>query len=241
MAAGDTEKKSTANTEDQSEYGWFGSSAGNLLRISANRHIGPTSSAPRIVLGERSVSIISKAKDVDPNFGRYKGLSHSPYSYSTKDQTSSDVTRYSIMSFNVSHNLTNGVMAHDKPLVKDDRHHESLPVTLPHEYVEVISKLPKLTENNVVTSATSTASPPSQTATSHSWGFASGQNHDEGSYHYQLAFMVYAAGAAHYPRLPALRSVFRSLQKLISKMLRPEVRGYWYLTSQSGPRLDPDL
>ena len=73
-------------------------------------------------------------------------------------------------------------------------------------------------------------------------GDASGQDHDEGSYRYQLAFMAYAAGAAHYHRLPALRSVFRSLiQKLISKMLRPEVWGYWYLTSQSGPKLDPDL
>lgn len=73
-------------------------------------------------------------------------------------------------------------------------------------------------------------------------GDASGQDHDEGSYRYQLAFMAYAAGAAHYHCLPALRSVFRSLiQKLISKMLRLEVWGYWYLTSQSGPKLDPDL
>ena len=30
-------------------------------------------------------------------------------------------------------------------------------------------------------------------------------------------------------------------QKLIAKMLRREVWGYWYLTSQSGIKVDPDL
>lgn len=71
---------------------------------------------------------------------------------------------------------------------------------------------------------------------------ASGQQYDDSSYRYQLSHMAYAAGAAHYHRLPALRSVFRSLlQKLISKMLHKDVWGYWYLTSQSGRTCDPDI
>ncbi|KAH7124876.1 hypothetical protein B0J13DRAFT_588996 [Dactylonectria estremocensis] len=62
------------------------------------------------------------------------------------------------------------------------------------------------------------------------------------SYRYQLATMTYAAGLAHYHRLPALRSVFKQLiEKLIYKMLLREVWDYWYLTSQSGSFLDPDL
>jgi hypothetical protein len=61
-------------------------------------------------------------------------------------------------------------------------------------------------------------------------------------YRYQLATMAYAAGAAHYHRLPALRSVFKTLfERLIHKMLRRDVWGYWYLTSQSGKMVDPDL
>jgi hypothetical protein len=59
---------------------------------------------------------------------------------------------------------------------------------------------------------------------------------------YQLATMAYAAGAAHYHRLPAMRSMFKALlEKLIAKMLHREAWGYWYLTSQSGIRVDPDL
>lgn len=62
------------------------------------------------------------------------------------------------------------------------------------------------------------------------------------AYRYQLATMAYAAGLAHYHRLPALRSVFRTLSdQLIHKMLRRDVWGYWYLTSQSGTAVDPDL
>lgn len=64
----------------------------------------------------------------------------------------------------------------------------------------------------------------------------------ETAYRYQLATMAYAAGAAHYHRLPAMRSMFKELMlKLITKMMRREVWGYWYLTSQSGIKLDPDL
>ncbi|KAF3764303.1 hypothetical protein M406DRAFT_339936 [Cryphonectria parasitica EP155] len=62
------------------------------------------------------------------------------------------------------------------------------------------------------------------------------------AYRYQLATMAYAAGVAHYHRLPALRSIFRTLfEQLIHKMLRRDVWGYWYLTSQSGKLMDPDL
>ncbi|KAL5092945.1 hypothetical protein Trisim1_000671 [Trichoderma cf. simile WF8] len=68
-----------------------------------------------------------------------------------------------------------------------------------------------------------------------------GQEHLD-AYRYQLATMAYAAGAAHYHRLPVVRSVFKELlQRLIHKMLRRDVWGYWYLTSQSGIVLDPDL
>ncbi|CAG5179188.1 uncharacterized protein ALTATR162_LOCUS9077 [Alternaria atra] len=62
------------------------------------------------------------------------------------------------------------------------------------------------------------------------------------AYRYQLATMAYATGSAHYHRLPAVRSVFKNLlEQLIHKMLRREVWGYWYLTSQSGKFVDPDL
>lgn len=62
------------------------------------------------------------------------------------------------------------------------------------------------------------------------------------SYRYQFSAMAYAAGAAHYHRLPVMRSMFQGLiRKLIGKMLRREVWGYWYLLSQSGTRMDPDL
>ena len=62
------------------------------------------------------------------------------------------------------------------------------------------------------------------------------------AYRYQLATMTYAAGVAHYHRLPVMRSLFKSLiRRLIYKMLRREVWGYWFLTSHSGPVVDPDL
>lgn len=62
------------------------------------------------------------------------------------------------------------------------------------------------------------------------------------AYRYQLATMAYAAGLAHYHHLPLMRSLFKPLiRRLIHKMLRRDVWSYWYLTSQSGIRLDPDL
>ena len=49
---------------------------------------------------------------------------------------------------------------------------------------------------------------------------------------YQLAIMSYAVAAAHFHRLPALRSAMRELfQNLIRKMLYRDVWSYWYLTS----------
>jgi hypothetical protein len=62
------------------------------------------------------------------------------------------------------------------------------------------------------------------------------------AYRYQLGIITYATGATHYHRMPALRSVFKTLfEKLIHRMLRREVWQYWYLTSQSGILVDPDL
>jgi Linalool dehydratase/isomerase len=59
---------------------------------------------------------------------------------------------------------------------------------------------------------------------------------------YQLATMAYAAGASHYHTLPAMREAFKELfEKLIAKMMRREVWGYWYLTSQSGKFVDPSI
>ncbi|KAJ5247100.1 hypothetical protein N7468_002083 [Penicillium chermesinum] len=62
------------------------------------------------------------------------------------------------------------------------------------------------------------------------------------AYRYQLATMAYASGVTHYHRMPAMRGIFKPLmRRLIHKMLRREVWGYWYLTSQSGKAVDPDL
>lgn len=59
---------------------------------------------------------------------------------------------------------------------------------------------------------------------------------------YQLATMCYAAGVAHYHRLPALRGAFHELmRKMIHKMLLREVWSYWFVTSHGGNIFDPDL
>ncbi|TVY78925.1 Linalool dehydratase/isomerase [Fusarium oxysporum f. sp. cubense] len=61
------------------------------------------------------------------------------------------------------------------------------------------------------------------------------------AYRYQISSMTYGAGVAHYHRLPALRSVFKPLiRRLIHKMLRREVWGYWFNTSLAGNRTNPD-
>ncbi|PYH83537.1 hypothetical protein BO82DRAFT_331309 [Aspergillus uvarum CBS 121591] len=62
------------------------------------------------------------------------------------------------------------------------------------------------------------------------------------AYRYQLATMAYASGLTYYHRMPALRGLFKPLiRRLIHKMLLRDVWGYWYLTSQSGIMLDPEL
>lgn len=67
------------------------------------------------------------------------------------------------------------------------------------------------------------------------------QEFDDAS-RYQLATMAYAAGAAHYHRLPALRGAFKKLMRqMIHKMMRREVWGYWFNSSHGGRVLDPDL
>ncbi|KAL8707159.1 MAG: hypothetical protein Q9220_007771 [cf. Caloplaca sp. 1 TL-2023] len=122
---------------------------------------------------------------------------------------------------------------------KDDL--DRVPSLLPDQVAEEVSKLPKLTRQQCghLRHFHNLATQPDG-----DWslmGSATGQDHDE-SFRYQMAFMGYAAGAAHYHRLPALRSVFKGLMhKLILKMLHRDVWSYWYLTSQSGIKLDPDL
>lgn len=57
------------------------------------------------------------------------------------------------------------------------------------------------------------------------------------AYRYQLATMAYATGLTHYHRIRAMHSLFKPLmRRLVLKLLRREVWGYWYLTSQSGNR-----
>ncbi|KAM0420298.1 hypothetical protein ACHAPT_011959 [Fusarium lateritium] len=77
------------------------------------------------------------------------------------------------------------------------------------------------------------------------WGLMGGQDPDQEwgtAYRYQLSCMAYAAGAAHFHRLPAMRSMFKTLmERIINKMLRKEVWTYWYLLSQSGVKCDPDI
>jgi hypothetical protein len=54
--------------------------------------------------------------------------------------------------------------------------------------------------------------------------------------------MSYAAGLAHYHRLPAIREPFKTLfVRLIKKMMHRDVWGYWYLTSQGSVACNPDL
>lgn len=62
------------------------------------------------------------------------------------------------------------------------------------------------------------------------------------SYRYQLAQMAYAVGFAHFHHVPAAPAAFQPLfERLIHKLLLPEVWVYWRETSRSGVRVDPDI
>lgn len=62
------------------------------------------------------------------------------------------------------------------------------------------------------------------------------------AYRFQISNMAFAASLTHYHRLPALRGVFKPLiRRLIHKMLRRDVWGYWYNTSSGSNVLDPSL
>lgn len=62
------------------------------------------------------------------------------------------------------------------------------------------------------------------------------------AYRFQISNMAFAMSLAHYHRLPALRGVFKPLlRRLIHKMLRRDVWGYWYLASSGSNFLDPGL
>ncbi len=61
-------------------------------------------------------------------------------------------------------------------------------------------------------------------------------------YRFQLAQMSYALGLAHYHRLPAAPAAVQpTFERLIGKMMRRDVWGYWRETSRGGRVLDPDL
>ncbi|EJU01244.1 hypothetical protein DACRYDRAFT_89084 [Dacryopinax primogenitus] len=79
----------------------------------------------------------------------------------------------------------------------------------------------------------------------HPWAYMGSQDPQQewlDAYRYQVAIMCYAPGAAHYHRLPGVREPMQVLiEALVERMTRREVWGYWYLTSQSGVKVDPDL
>lgn len=78
-----------------------------------------------------------------------------------------------------------------------------------------------------------------------SWNHMGAEDPGQGlldAYCYQLSNMAYVASLSHSHRLPALRSVFKPLlRRLIHKMLRREMWGYWLSTYLGGTLLDPDL
>jgi hypothetical protein len=68
-----------------------------------------------------------------------------------------------------------------------------------------------------------------------------GQEHVD-SYRYQLAQMAYALGLTHYHWLPAAPSAIKpTFEKMIAKMLRPDVWMYWKETSRGSRVTDPDI
>lgn len=76
---------------------------------------------------------------------------------------------------------------------------------------------------------------------SHMGGIEAGQEYTT-SYRYQLAWMAYTLGIAHFHQLPAAPGAFKqSFVHVMRKMLRYDVWGYWEHTSKSSTFLDPNL
>src|SRR3954452_14480338 len=65
----------------------------------------------------------------------------------------------------------------------------------------------------------------------HDWSLMQGKGlgeDDFGSLRFQLAYMIYGLGLTHRHRLPAAPGVFRPMiQRLIDKLLLPDVWMYW--------------
>lgn len=62
------------------------------------------------------------------------------------------------------------------------------------------------------------------------------------AYRYQLAYMAYTLGLAHYHWLPAAPSATKpTFEKTVEKMLRRDVWGYWKESSRGARVLDPDI
>ena len=62
------------------------------------------------------------------------------------------------------------------------------------------------------------------------------------AYRYQLAYMTYTLSLTQFHHTPAYRELWRdTMARLIGKMMRWEVWGYWELTSRGSKVLDPDM
>ncbi len=72
----------------------------------------------------------------------------------------------------------------------------------------------------------------------HDWSLMHGKGQGEddfGSYRFQLAYMIYGLALAHRHRLPAAPGLFRpTIQRLIDKLLLPDVWLYWRDVSRGG-------
>ena len=72
----------------------------------------------------------------------------------------------------------------------------------------------------------------------HDWSLMQGKGlgeDDFGSYRFQLAYMIYGLALAHRHRLPAAPGLFRpAIQRLIDKLLMPDVWLYWRDVSRGG-------
>ncbi len=67
-------------------------------------------------------------------------------------------------------------------------------------------------------------------------------NEGDDAYRYQLAYMAYTLAIVQQHYLPGYRELFKeTFQRLIEKMMRHDVWGYWELTSKGSKVMDPDL